>query len=75
MAKKRTDTSLSLTITNKILLNKLKRNLENYHDKNLRMNALITNMIHNYINSKTLNLKIKDENKIKIPENYFKVIK
>jgi len=49
-------TSISVSQKNLEKLNRLKRKLENYHNHNLRMDRLITNLIDNYSKIKTPNL-------------------
>ncbi|KKN24560.1 hypothetical protein LCGC14_0893490 [marine sediment metagenome] len=51
-------TSISISKTNLEKCNKLKRKLEDHHGKNLRMNYLISNLIHNFLISKNIDLDV-----------------
>ena len=54
-------TSISISEKNLEKCNQLKRKLEDYHGKNLRINYLITNLIYNYLNNENINLDVIEE--------------
>jgi hypothetical protein len=54
-------TSISISEKNLKKCNELKRDLENHHGKNLRMDYLITNLIYNFLNNDNTDLDVIED--------------